>query len=816
MGRKDEGVKIPMLDKEHYFHWKVKMRMHLLSLDTSYIDCIEKGPHVPMKISTSVRATGEDLVDTLVPKSATEFTEEDQKEVHKDKKAMNILFNGIDSDMFDNVINCTTAKEVWDTIQTLCEGTEQVRENKMQLFVQQYENFHYKAGESLNDVFSRFQKLLNALKLYGRVYLVKDSNLKFLRSLPKEWKPMTVALRQAHNFNEYSLDKLYGTLKTYELEIQQDEEMERSSKKEKSVALVAEKSSEEDVPVQVACATTTPSKSACESRAEGHKGKNKMVVVDDDDSTDEDIDDIDEHLAFLARKFSKLKFKKNSSSARPFRRSNQSRSSNLVDRSKFKCFNCGLAGHFSSECRKPRAEKEKSSSDNVDYKKKYFDLLNQKGRAFISEDKDWAAGDDSDDEQLVNLALMALGDETDSPTPSSGQVSTTNTSDLSKIECNQIIDEMSNEIYNLRITLKSLTKENLRIKKTNELLTERNSFLESELLELETFKKESRIAKEELVVVLKEKELFKKQLEKEQEIVARWKNSRDVVSNMHATKVIEERCISDWSSIKKELEVKEEPITVADQSIDSDHQMEDIPPTDESYQLKNQKVAKKKVSLDTLNEQYGPTSKNFVSEGSSSNKPVKNVNIGHLSNKQLKDKLDTVENVSSKKKSTRNGKVGIGKKNDYTPNKNAVRKTCSKCGSVNHLAVNCNATTCNTTMPAPVQTAPMPFMPMFQNPSAQYASMPFIPNPYFNAFAMPPMSMPQMPCQMPMMNAAYMNNMPINNVVCANDGMPKDQGQSSKVKKESIPIKPKEEPAPKPKAGTNKKGPKTAWVPKSN
>ena len=410
-----------MLDKEHYFHWKVKMRMHLLSLDTSYIDCIEKGPHVPMKISTSVRATGEDLVDTLVPKSATEFTEEDQKEVHKDKKAMNILFNGIDSDMFDNVINCTTAKEVWDTIQTLCEGTEQVRENKMQLFVQQYENFHYKAGESLNDVFSRFQKLLNALKLYGRVYLVKDSNLKFLRSLPKEWKPMTVALRQAHNFNEYSLDKLYGTLKTYELEIQQDEEMERSSKKEKSVALVAEKSSEEDVPVQVACATTTPSKNACEGRAEGHKGKNKMVVVDDEDSTDEDIDDIDEHLAFLARKFSKLKFKKNSSSARPFRRSNQSRSSNLVDRSKFKCFNCGLAGHFSSECRKPRAEKEKSSSDNVDYKKKYFDLLNQKGRAFISEEKDWAAGDDSDDEQLVNLALMALGDETDSPTPSSGQ-----------------------------------------------------------------------------------------------------------------------------------------------------------------------------------------------------------------------------------------------------------------------------------------------------------------------------------------------------------------------------------------------------------
>lgn len=90
-------------------------------------------------------------------------------------------------------INCNTTKELWDTIQTLNEGTEQVRENKMQLFVQKYEHFHFKTGESLNDVFSRFQKLLNALKLYDKVYLVKDLNLKFLRLLPKEWKLMIVA-----------------------------------------------------------------------------------------------------------------------------------------------------------------------------------------------------------------------------------------------------------------------------------------------------------------------------------------------------------------------------------------------------------------------------------------------------------------------------------------------------------------------------------------------------------------------------------------------------------------------------------------------
>ena len=64
--------------------------------------------------------------------------------------------------------------------------------------------------------------------------------------------------------------------------------------------------------------------------------------------------------------------------------------------------------------------------------------------AFITEERDWAAEEeDSDDEELVNLAIMAIGDEVDSRSISNRQVKTTNTSDLTKIECKQIIDDMS-------------------------------------------------------------------------------------------------------------------------------------------------------------------------------------------------------------------------------------------------------------------------------------------------------------------------------------------------------------------------------------
>ena len=328
MVKKDTGISIHVLEKEDYFHWKVKMHLHLLSQDTSYVQCIEKGPHVPMKIVTCVNADGTMAPDKFVPKTSSEFTEEDEKEVHKDKKAMNILFNGLDKNMFDNVINCTTSKEVWDTLQTLCEGSEQVRHNKMQLLIQKYEAFHFKSGESVNDTYSRFQKLLNGLKLYGRTYSTEDTNLKFLRSLPKEWKPMTVSLRHSHEFKDYTLDKLYGVLRTYELEIQQDEEIEKGQRKDKSIALAAH---DEDK-VQNKSDRAISSKKVCEEKEESSKGKLKMEGTED--LTQEELEEIDEHLAFLSRRFSKLKFKRNPTLSRPpttFRKDGQSGKDWLTD-----------------------------------------------------------------------------------------------------------------------------------------------------------------------------------------------------------------------------------------------------------------------------------------------------------------------------------------------------------------------------------------------------------------------------------------------------------------------------------------------------
>ena len=93
-----------------------------------------------------------------------------------------------------------------------------------------------------------------------------------------------------------------------------------------------------------------------------------------------------------------------------------------------------------------------------------------------------------------------------------------------------------------------------------------------------------------------------------------------------------------------------------------------------------------------MNKKYGPIKKNFVKGESNSSETSESVNNTHNSSSKTKKKLDAIESKSEetkKKKGNRNGNIRVNKHTNYTPNASAPRKTCSKCGSVNHLSANC-------------------------------------------------------------------------------------------------------------------------------
>ena len=138
-------------------------------------------------------------------------------------------------------------------------------------------------------------------------------------------------------------------------------------------------------------------------------------------------------------------------------------------------------------------------------------MLKQKERAFITQENDWAAdgADECEDVEYVNLALMADSDENEASS-ASNQVITTDLSQLSKDECNDAINEMSTELYHLRVSLKSLTKENNRIKENNLFLIDRNAVLEGKLIDRDKVKIHCTNVENELVESVKKVEILSK------------------------------------------------------------------------------------------------------------------------------------------------------------------------------------------------------------------------------------------------------------------------------------------------------------------
>nr|GEX61366.1 hypothetical protein [Tanacetum cinerariifolium] len=71
-------------------------------------------------------------------------------------------------------------------------GKTKTKKVQKTLLKQQYENFTGSRSESLDQIHDRLQKLVSQLEIHGLSLSQEDVNLKFLQSLPSEWKTLTL------------------------------------------------------------------------------------------------------------------------------------------------------------------------------------------------------------------------------------------------------------------------------------------------------------------------------------------------------------------------------------------------------------------------------------------------------------------------------------------------------------------------------------------------------------------------------------------------------------------------------------------------
>uniref|UniRef100_A0A1U7X9X9 Uncharacterized protein LOC104236639 n=2 Tax=Nicotiana sylvestris TaxID=4096 RepID=A0A1U7X9X9_NICSY len=140
------------------------MEIYAKAYDVKVWRVIKKGNY-PLSATTPPLADPEDI---------DSYIKEQMEVVQVNNKARNLLYNAISSEKYEKISSCDTTKEMWDKLEVTYEGTSKVKETHINMLVHDYELFLMKEGESIEEMFVRFSKIISDLKAFGKPYMSGD------------------------------------------------------------------------------------------------------------------------------------------------------------------------------------------------------------------------------------------------------------------------------------------------------------------------------------------------------------------------------------------------------------------------------------------------------------------------------------------------------------------------------------------------------------------------------------------------------------------------------------------------------------------
>nr|GEY21946.1 hypothetical protein [Tanacetum cinerariifolium] len=223
------------------------------------------------------------------------------------------------------------AKTLMEAIKKMFRRNKETKKVQKTLLKQQYENLIGISSESLDQIHDRLQNLISQLEILGESLSQKDINLKFLRSLPIEWRTHTLIWRNKTDLKEQSLDDLFNSLKIYEIKVKSSSSASTSIQ---NIAFVSSSNTD---------STNKPISAAA-----------SVSVIDADDLKEMDIKWQMAMLIVRARRF--------------LQRIGRNLGANGLnsmgfDMSKVECYNCHRKGHFARECMSPKDTRRNGAAE---------------------------------------------------------------------------------------------------------------------------------------------------------------------------------------------------------------------------------------------------------------------------------------------------------------------------------------------------------------------------------------------------------------------------------------------------------------------
>ncbi|GKB71580.1 hypothetical protein Tco_0932992 [Tanacetum coccineum] len=228
----------PLFESDSFIYWKNRFETYVKSKDLDLWHVITNGDFQP------IIQNPETKLDEVVP--FEKQTDDLKRKLAKNNEAKMVIYNALPRKEYERIFMCNTAKEIWKTLLITHQGNSQVKDNKIDLLVQQYEQFVISEDESIDSAFARFNTIITSLKALDEGYSSKNYVRKFLRALHPKWRAKVTAIEESKDLTSLSLDELIGNLKVHEMIIKKDSEIVKEKVERKSLALKAKKESSDE------------------------------------------------------------------------------------------------------------------------------------------------------------------------------------------------------------------------------------------------------------------------------------------------------------------------------------------------------------------------------------------------------------------------------------------------------------------------------------------------------------------------------------------------------------------------------------------
>nr|GEZ34807.1 hypothetical protein [Tanacetum cinerariifolium] len=119
----------------------------------------------------------------------------------------NILLQGLPKDIYTLINHYTDAKDIWDNVKMLLEGSELTKEDQESQLYDDFKHFRQHKGETIHDYYVRFTKLIDIRNIKMTMSKMQ-LNLKFVNNMLPEWGRFVIAVKRNRGLRDSNYDQL--------------------------------------------------------------------------------------------------------------------------------------------------------------------------------------------------------------------------------------------------------------------------------------------------------------------------------------------------------------------------------------------------------------------------------------------------------------------------------------------------------------------------------------------------------------------------------------------------------------------------------